>query len=122
MNVQDVLKRFSLLANLDEKDASDWITLCSDAASYIMSKVKTNITLTHSDYLTLSYVASCLAFYRYELYNATRNACSGSFSVGDISVRSVDKYSALHAEKVYKEALASASNLLQDSDFAFVKV
>ncbi|MCI1955709.1 MAG: hypothetical protein LKJ21_04945 [Oscillospiraceae bacterium] len=115
LNLDDVLARFSLLAGQDG-DAEPYRPLCADAAAQVERGERAGCGPEASGPLTAA--AAALAFYRFALMQAGRDA--GSFEAGDVRVAAGDT-NVRPARALWSEAVAAASPYLADLGFLFRK-
>lgn len=112
----DVLERFSLLANLCE-GAERYLSLCSDAAAEVERNEKDGCPAEAQPLLTAA--AAALANYRYAL--AQTGASGASFTAGDLKV-SPGTANLRPARQLWRETSAAASPYLQENTFLFGRV
>ena len=89
-NVFMVLDRFVLLSGLSREESAAYLPVCSSAA---------------------------VAFYRFALISAARE--EESFSAGNLTLRQDSEAKAQYARAVRDDALATLSDLAEDSGFLF---
>lgn len=115
MDVQEILLRFALIADLGQEEAAPWISICSEAADEIRSLLKD--LLTEADNSTrLNAAAAALTFYRYTLYRAS-GAGMNDFSAGDIKVISDKKTTVEMALRIWIDAKKTIMDLIDDNEF-----
>ena len=120
MDLQIILKRFTLYASLTDAEAAPWLPLVSDAAHDVHRMCRCSAP-DDAQINRLERAAAALAFYRYTLYRASGVGME-DFRAGDIEV-SADKAAAVEfAERVWREEQGRASDLLNDGDFLFRRV
>ncbi len=120
MNIQDVLERFALMANLSLEEAAPWIAVCSDSANEIMRSLKSNVNKFDVQPRILA-AAAALAFYRYSLYRVSGSGME-NFSVGEISVNTDKNAVIKFAQKIWEDSRKSIADILKDENFAFCRV
>lgn len=120
MNLNEIIKRFSIIADLSWEEASPWASVCEDASIEIKSKLRNDVNEEKNE-RRLNAAAAALAFYRYVLYR-----CSGggmeSFTAGEIRIKTDAKNHAKMAYNVWLDAKYSISDLLKDDDFMFERI
>ena len=120
MNIQEILERFALIANLTLEEASPWYRTCEDAMYEIESKLKPNVD-KETNGRRLNIAAAALGFYKYVLYRAS--GCGmDSFSAGDINIKSDKKTSVDMAYKVWQDAKRNVADILEDDNFLFERI
>ncbi len=120
MNLQNIVKRFAIIANISFEEAFPWTEICEEAADEIRTHLKSNISENdHSRRLDAA--AAALAFYRYVLYRASGGGME-SFTAGEIRIKTDAKTSVKMALAVWKDAKHSIADLLNDDDFMFETV
>lgn len=120
MNLEEILMKFALIANLTLEEASPWMPICSDAAEDIKLKLKSGIDIdTNSRRLTTA--AAALSFYKYTLYRSS-GVGMNSFVAGDIKIENDTNASIKAAFTVWEDAKKSIADLLVDEDFVFRQV
>ena len=120
MNIQEILMRFALIADLNLEEAAPWLPICSEAAEEIRGQLKNAADeATHARRLTAA--AAALAFYRYTLYRASGSGMD-TFSAGDVKITSDKKNSVQIAQSVWCNARNTVSDVLKDDGFLFEQV
>lgn len=120
MELQNIVKRFSIIANISFKEAFPWTGICEEAADEIRAHLKSSVN--ESDHSRrLSAAAAALAFYRYVLYRASGGGMQ-SFTAGEIRIKADAKTSVKMALAVWKDAKHAIADLLNDDDFMFETV
>ncbi len=117
MELQEIIKRFAILANVSDNEPFPWNSLCEDAGEDIKRHLRDDVVESeHSRRLCAA--AAALAFYRHTLYMAS---CGGmeSFTAGEIKIKADPKNSSKIALNVWKDAKNSISDLLKDENFVF---
>lgn len=120
MNLQNIVKRFSIIANISLEEAFPWTEICEEAADEIKSHLKSDVD-EDKHRRRLDAAAAALAFYRYILYRASGGGME-SFTAGEIRIKSDAKTSVKMALTVWKDAKHSIADLLNDDDFMFETV
>ncbi len=117
MNLQDIVKRFSIISNLSLEEAFPWTQVCEEAAEEIRLHLKKGVD-ENEHHRRLDAAAASLAFYRYVLYRASGGGME-SFTAGEIRIKTDAKTSVKMALAVWKDAKHSISDLLNDDEFIF---
>lgn len=120
MDIQQVIDKFALIADLTLEETVPWISLCKESMEEIESHIKEGVD-KETNSRRLSTAAASLGFYRYTLYRASGGGME-SFSVGDIKVSSDKKSCVEAAYRVWRDAKASVADLMEDDDFVFERV
>ena len=120
MDIQEILERFAMIANLTLEEASPWCRICEDAMCEIESSLKPDADKATSE-RRLNIAAAALGFYRYVLYRASGSGMD-AFSAGDINIKSDKKSSVETAYKVWQEAKGNIADLLKDDNFLFGRI
>lgn len=120
MNLQQVLEKFALIAELSSDEAAVWSSVCQDSIDEITGLLKDGIN--ESDYSgRLTTAAASLAFYTYSLYRASGSGMD-SFTAGTVRISSNKKSYVQNAEMVWLNAKARISDLIKDTNFVFEQV
>lgn len=117
MNLQNIVKRFAIIANISLEEAFPWTEICEEAADEIKAHLKNDVDETEH-HRRLDAAAAALGFYRYVLYRASGGGME-SFTAGEIRIKSDAKTSVKMALAVWKDAKRSIADLLNDDDFMF---
>lgn len=120
MNIGKILERFSIMAELDLDDASQWIGLMEESAAEIKSQLKEDIN--ESEYEDrLNAAAAVLSFYKYTLCLTSRSAVfSTSDGISMVTASITDRKNMISAaSSAWKSTRASISNILKDPGFIF---
>lgn len=120
MNIQAVLERFSIVANLPIENISPWLQLCKDSTEEIEKNLKSNVDLEINS-RRLESAAAALSFYKYTLYRASSSGME-SFTAGELKIKNNYDSSVKIAHTIWKEAKNSIADLLLDNDFAFERI
>ena len=115
MDIDEIMKRFTVLAGLSEADAAPWQPLCEDALIRIQSQCREDVDTTEQSGLLCAAV-SALAFYQYSLRNTVTE--TEDFTVGDIRI-SQKTGSNNGAKALWEDAREQIAPLLQDPSFYF---
>lgn len=115
MNVQEILMRFALIANLNLEEAAPWISICSEAEQELRALLK-DASLEQANSMRLNAAAAALAFYRYTLYRASGSGMN-DFSVGDIKVVEDKKTSVELAKRIWEESKLTVLDIIVDNEF-----
>ena len=115
MNIDEIMKRFSVLAGLTEEDAVQWRPLCEDALVRIQSQCRDDVDTAEQSGLLCAAV-SALAFYQYSLRNTVTEA--EDFSAGDIRITRKSG-NANGAKALWEDARTQIAPLLRDPTFYF---
>ena len=115
MDIDEIMKRFAVLAGLTEEDAATWRFLCEDALVRIRSQCREDADAAEQSGLLCAAV-SALAFYQYSL----RNSVTGTedFTAGDIRI-SQKNDSCSSAKALWEDAREQIAPLLRDPSFYF---
>lgn len=117
MDIQQIIKKFALMADLTLEETVPWVSLCREAMEEIQSYIREGVD-QESNSGRLDTATASLVFYRYTLYRASGGGME-SFSVGDIKINSNKKSDVENAYRIWRDAKASVADLLQDNDFVF---
>ncbi len=121
MDIQAIVERFALMADLTAEEATKWEDICKECAYETYSKKKAGADSEQAEMALMS-LAATLAFYRYCLYTNT-NIKGESFKVGDISVSAASSASNINtAQSALEEAKLAAAPYMIDDDFTFKQV
>lgn len=120
MNLQMVLKRFSIITSIELDESSSWITLCKDSIEEIKSHLRKGIDAeAHSHRLEVA--AATLAFYKYTLYRSSTPGME-SFAAGELRIKSDPDTSVKMAYRAWQEAKSSIADLIEDDSFIFERI
>jgi hypothetical protein len=114
MELDETVRRFTMLANLTEEEAAPWETLCSDCLVRVRSQCRAEVDRTAQREL-LCDAASALAFYRYTLCCC---GTGGDWTVGDVKVQESTQQVAA-AKALWQEAERQIAPLLENPLFYF---
>lgn len=120
MDLQEILTRFALIANLNLEEAAPWITICNEAASQLRSKLK-DPDSEDKNSERLNAAAAALSFYKYTIYRSSGLGMN-NFSIGDIRINSDSKISIDTAKSILDDAMSDIHDLLLDNDFLFKRM
>ncbi len=120
MNLQTVLERFSLIANVETDESSPWIPICQESIDEILAHIKPGINIEENS-RRLEVAAASLALYKYALYRASNTAME-SFTAGEIRVKTDPNTAVKMAYRAWREAKSSIAELLEDNDFVFERI
>lgn len=113
MNIDDVMERFTLMADLSAERAEKFRPLCTEAMGEISRRA---VNVGEQAQSALCAAAAALAFYRWALMGAVNSP--GSFAAGDVKItKSMGTVSL--AKEAWREAEASAAPFLEDGEFLF---
>lgn len=117
MDIFAVFEHFKTLANITDKEAAQYLSLCAVALASLTAKVKPDVD--ESSYSVLfTAAAAAEAYYNYVLVFSTQDN-EISFSAGDIKVNK-DYSASLSSAKALRDSRMSAiAHLLIDEDFDF---
>jgi hypothetical protein len=116
VEIEEVMERFTLIADLGSAAASRYRPLCLDAMAEINRKIRNNDPAAQG---ILCAAAASLALYRWALMNASDSV--SSFAAGDVKVtKSADNVAM--ARQAWREAAAAAAPYLEDSGFVFERI
>jgi hypothetical protein len=101
--MEDVMERFTLMADLDSGDAAKYQPLCEDAIEEINRRIIRDDAAAQN---ILCAAAAALALYRWALMTASADL--GSFSAGDVKITKNGSNVAM-AKEVWGEAAAAAA-------------
>ncbi|NLG93034.1 MAG: hypothetical protein GX485_05710 [Clostridiales bacterium] len=116
LDIENVMERFALMADLNEKAAAKYRPLCEDAMAQISRRAKDDSAVAQG---ILCAAAASLALYRWAL----ANACAGeeSFSAGDVKV--IKRMGNVEtARQAWRESAAAAAPYLKDEGFLFERI
>ena len=115
MNIDEIMKRFALLAELSDEDAAQWKPLCGDALTQILTQCRDDVDPAEQSGVLCAAV-SALAYYQYML-------CIGVRELGDFTVGEIKVANRTHAVDCAKELWLAAKEritpLLRDEGFYF---
>ena len=115
MDIDEIMKRFAVLAGLTETDAADWRPLCEDALVRIRSQCREDVDTAEQSGLLCAAV-SALAFYQYSLRNTVTD--TEDFTAGDIRI--TQKTNGNNSAKaLWEDAREQIAPLLRDPSFYF---
>jgi len=113
VNIEDVMERFALMADLNTDRAEKFRPVCEDA----MAEISRRAVLTDVEgQRVLCAAAAALALYRWALMASSGDL--GSFSAGDVKITKSGANVAM-AKEAWREAAAAAAPYMQDSEFLF---
>lgn len=116
MEIEEVMERFALMADLSGEAASRYQPLCMDAIAELKRMLRNNDPAAQG---ILCAAAASLALYRWALMNAS-DSVSG-FAAGDVRVTK-DGNAVAAAKQAWREAAAAAAPYLEDSGFMFERI
>ncbi|MCY1715089.1 hypothetical protein [Caproiciproducens galactitolivorans] len=116
MDIENVMERFALMADLSDKAAAKYKPFCEDAMAEIKRRAKDDSAAAQG---ILCAAAASLALYRWAL----ANACAGeeSFSAGDVRVTK-SGMNVETARQAWRESVAAAAPYLKDEGFLFERI
>ena len=117
MDLNKIIARFAVLADLSISQTSAFTDICSDSMGYI-SKITAIDEPTESDIGMLEGAAAALSFYKYTLFLMGSGSARG-FSAGDFSLDGLGA-AADHALSLWMQAKKEISHLIKDDDFTFI--
>ena len=120
MNPEEILERFSIIANIPITEGSPWIFLCEEAGNDLISHLKDSVDVNENS-RRLTVAAASLAFYRYVLYNSA-NGATESFGAGELRIKTDSKSAVKLAYEVWLNAKRAISDLLIDENFTFERI
>lgn len=120
MDLNEILKRFALIADLSTEEAAIWSPICNDAMLELTHKLKSDAD-TDANAWRLNAAAASLAFYRYTLYRASGSGMD-AFSAGDIKITPEKQIAVKAAYAAWCEARNELADLLVDDEFLFEQV
>lgn len=115
MDIDEIMKRFAVLAGLTEEDAAVWRPLCEDALIRIQSQCREDVDTAEQSGLLCAAV-SALAFYQYTLRNNVTD--TEDFSAGDIRITQKANSSS-GAKALWEDAREQIAPLLRNPLFYF---
>lgn len=115
-----VLERFSVIANIELDDSSQWIPMCQDCMNEITAHIKIGVDIEENS-RRLEVAAASLALYKYALYRASNTAME-SFTAGEVRVKTDPNTAVKMAYRAWQEAKKSIADLLEDNDFVFERI
>jgi hypothetical protein len=116
VEIEDVLERFTLMADLSSSGAVKYQPLCEEAMAQIKHRA---IREDGESQPLLCAAAAALALYRWALASAGANL--GSFTAGDVKITKSGANVSI-AKQAWEEAAAAAAPYLADTDFAFERI
>lgn len=115
MNIDEIMERFAVLADLTAEEAAPWRFLCEDALVRIQTQCREDVdTVDQSSVLCAA--VSALAFYQYTLCSRVRE--DGDFTAGDVKI-SGGTHGAACARDLWLDAKERIAPLLRDEGFFF---
>ena len=120
LNLEIVVQRFSVIANVEIEDSSKWIPVCYESMQEIKRHLKDGID-EEANAHRLEVAAAALALYKYTLFNAT-TLTTESFTAGEMKIKTDPNTSVKMAAKVWQEAKRSISDLIEDEGFVFERI
>lgn len=120
MNLEIVVQRFSVIANVEIEDSSKWIPVCYESTQEIKRHLKEGVD-EEANAHRLEVAAAALALYKYTLFNAT-TLTTESFTAGEMKIKTDPNTSVKMAAKVWQEAKRSISDLIEDEGFIFERI
>ena len=118
MNLEIVVQRFSVIANIEIEDSSKWIPICGESMEEIKMHLKEGVDEEKNAH-RLEVAAAAL--YKYTLFTAT-TLTTESFTAGEIKIKTDPNTSVKMATKVWQEAKKSISDLIKDEGFVFERI
>lgn len=120
MDIQEILKRFALIASLSDEEVSPWLPICSEAEEDIRRMLKDPLAEEQNG-MRLNAAAAALVYYRYTVYRASGEGMN-DFAAGDIKV-TIDKKTMVDlAYRVWLDAKALILDLINDNEFLAERV
>lgn len=120
LNLEIVVQRFSVIANVEIEDSSKWIPVCYESTQEIKRHLKEGVD-EEANAHRLEVAAAALALYKYTLFNAT-TLTTESFTAGEMKIKTDPNTSVKMAAKVWQEAKRSISDLIEDEGFIFERI
>ena len=120
MNLEIVVQRFSVIANIEIEDSSKWIPICGESMEEIKMHLKEGVDEEKNAH-RLEVAAAALALYKYTLFTAA-TLTTESFTAGEIKIKTDPNTSVKMATKVWQEAKKSISDLIKDEGFVFESI
>jgi len=116
VSIEEVMERFTLMADLSDAAAVRYQPLCADAMAEINRLIRSSDPAAQG---ALCAAAASLALYRWALMNASSSV--GSFSAGDVKITK-NNGNVEMAKQAWREAAAAAAPYLADSGFLFERI
>ncbi len=120
LNLEIVVQRFSVIANVEIEDSSKWIPVCYESMQEIKRHLKEGVD-EETNAHRLEVAAAALALYKYTLFNAT-TLTTESFTAGEMKIKTDPNTSVKMSAKVWQEAKRSISDLIEDEGFVFERI
>lgn len=117
LDLQEILERFAMIADIALDDASAWIPICREAMDEIKQRVKDDVNVPGSQ-RRLNAAAAALAFYRFILYKASGTSITTPASA-DSGVLNDRRVGVRAAYDVWRSARGAVADLMTDDDFTF---
>lgn len=115
MNINDIIKRFALISEIDEKELAKWVPVCCEANEFISSRLK-KTDFTSEEQARLCNACAVYAYYKYCLYKNKSDI--KSFSAGDVRIENSSLLSQ-SAKALWDHEKECVSDLLNTGGFAF---
>lgn len=117
MNLDNILERFGVFANLTQEQASKWSSTAEELITKTRSRLKPDVSESSYENLLNGAVAMFI-YYRFVMFRLS-NGDSESFSAGDIKIKADKIGTARIAKKILLDAEKSIAHLLVDDAFIF---
>ncbi|MGN0519083.1 MAG: hypothetical protein ACI4II_10215 [Acutalibacteraceae bacterium] len=117
MDLNRIIARFAVLADLSIAQTSDFTDICTDSMNHIDS-ITAITEPSEADISMLEGAAAALSFYKYTLFLMGSGSARG-FSAGDFSLDGLGA-AADHALALWMQAKKEISHLIRDDDFTFI--
>ena len=115
MDIDEIMKRFAMMAELSDEAANRWKPLCSDALADIRTQCRDDVDLAEQSSVLCAAV-SALAYYRYTLCVGVGEL--GDFTAGDVKIS--NRGSSIDCAKaLWQQAKERIAPLLRDEGFFF---
>jgi hypothetical protein len=121
LNIQEILNKFAVIADLSAEEAALQTSVCEDAIAEIQANLKPDVNELEN-IVFLNNAAASFAFYKYTLYRLSGSGGAESFTAGAVRIKNDQKLALQLAYKVWCDAKKNISNLLIDKDFIFERI
>lgn len=115
MNIENTLRRFRLIADLDNIEAEKWSDLVIESREYLESIVIKD-EIFELDEKRLDNAAAVYAYYRYVCYTASNES---SFTAGDLKV-SFNSKKISSAKEMWEREFNCIRDIVDDNNSAFL--
>ncbi len=115
MNIENTLRRFRLIADLDNNEAENWTDLVIEAREYLESIIIKD-EIFELDEKRLDNAAAVYAYYKYVCYTVDNES---SFTAGDLKIVFNDKKLS-SAKEMWERELNSISDIVDGNSSSFI--